>query len=146
LFAAVQKEKDANTARREAQAQFDAVHEAREAAYTTAFDHIQQEFKKVYKRLTASRNVPGGGDANLRVTADLATGQEDLFRGGIDFSVIPPGKRFASVDTLSGGEKTLASLALLLAIHSYNPSPFFVFDEARLLLLLLAALLPNAIA
>lgn len=38
-------------------------------------------------------------------------------------------KRFRDMDQLSGGEKTMAALALLFAIHSYQPSPFFVLDE-----------------
>lgn len=42
---------------------------------------------------------------------------------------MPPSKRFRDMDQLSGGEKTVAALALLFAIHSYQPSPFFVMDE-----------------
>lgn len=42
---------------------------------------------------------------------------------------MPPMKRFRDMDQLSGGEKTMAALALLFAIHSYRPSPFFVLDE-----------------
>ncbi|KAI8590059.1 RecF/RecN/SMC N terminal domain-containing protein [Geranomyces variabilis] len=42
---------------------------------------------------------------------------------------MPPMKRFRDMDLLSGGEKTVAALALLFAIHSYQPAPFFVLDE-----------------
>ena len=42
---------------------------------------------------------------------------------------MPPGKRFAEMEALSGGEKTMAALALLFAIHSFHPAPFFVLDE-----------------
>lgn len=42
---------------------------------------------------------------------------------------MPPMKRFRDMEQLSGGEKTIAALALLFAIHSYHPSPFFVLDE-----------------
>lgn len=42
---------------------------------------------------------------------------------------MPPLKRFRDMEHLSGGEKTMAALALLFAIHSYQPSPFFVLDE-----------------
>lgn len=42
---------------------------------------------------------------------------------------MPPMKRFRDMDQLSGGEKTVAALALLFAIHSYQPAPFFVLDE-----------------
>jgi structural maintenance of chromosome 1 len=44
-------------------------------------------------------------------------------------TAMPPMKRFREMDQLSGGEKTVAALALLFAIHSYHPSPFFVMDE-----------------
>eukprot|EP00976_Prorocentrum_cordatum_P067914 1178923-Prorocentrum_minimum.AAC.6 len=42
---------------------------------------------------------------------------------------MPPTKRFRDMEQLSGGEKTVAALALLFAIHSFRPSPFFVLDE-----------------
>ncbi len=42
---------------------------------------------------------------------------------------MPPLKRFRDMEHLSGGEKTIAALALLFAVHSYQPSPFFVLDE-----------------
>ena len=48
---------------------------------------------------------------------------------GIAYNCIAPGKRFRPMDNLSGGEKTIAALALLFALHSSNPSPFFVLDE-----------------
>lgn len=48
---------------------------------------------------------------------------------GIKYHAMPPMKRFRDMEQLSGGEKTMAALALLFAIHSYRPSPFFVLDE-----------------
>jgi structural maintenance of chromosome 1 len=48
---------------------------------------------------------------------------------GVKFHAMPPMKRFRDMELLSGGEKTMAALALLFAIHSYQPSPFFVLDE-----------------
>lgn len=42
---------------------------------------------------------------------------------------MPPGKTFTEMEQLSGGEKTMAALALLFAIHSFHPAPFFVLDE-----------------
>lgn len=45
------------------------------------------------------------------------------------YNAMPPGKRFRDMDQLSGGEKTVAALALLFAIHGCNPAPFFVLDE-----------------
>ena len=51
------------------------------------------------------------------------------FSGGINYHIIPPGKRYRTMEQLSGGERTIAALALLFSIHSYQPSPFFVLDE-----------------
>ena len=48
---------------------------------------------------------------------------------GINYNCVAPGKRFQPMSNLSGGEKTIAALALLFAIHSYQPAPFFVLDE-----------------
>ena len=50
---------------------------------------------------------------------------------GIDISINPPGKKIKNINTLSGGERTLASIALICAILSYNPSPFVVLDEVE---------------
>ena len=55
--------------------------------------------------------------------------QEEPYNGGGKFGVMPPGKRFLDMDQLSGGEKTIAALALLFAIHTHNPAPFYVMDE-----------------
>lgn len=54
---------------------------------------------------------------------------EEPYLGGLDYNCVAPGKRFQPMSNLSGGEKTIAALALLFAIHSYQPSPFFVLDE-----------------
>ena len=51
------------------------------------------------------------------------------FRQGINYNCVAPGKRYRPMDNLSGGEKTVAALALLFAIQSYHPAPFFVLDE-----------------
>src|SRR4051812_33920933 len=51
------------------------------------------------------------------------------YLSGIKYHAMPPLKRFRDMEHLSGGEKTMAALALLFAIHSYQPSPFFVLDE-----------------
>ena len=51
---------------------------------------------------------------------------EEPFAGGIRYHTIPPGKQFRDMEQLSGGEKTVAALALLFSVHSYQPSPFFI--------------------
>ena len=54
---------------------------------------------------------------------------EEPYNGGIKFTAMPPMKRYRDMEYLSGGEKTVAALALLFAIHSFHPAPFFVMDE-----------------
>ena len=54
---------------------------------------------------------------------------DEPYLSGIKYHAMPPLKRFRDMDHLSGGEKTMAALALLFAVHSYQPSPFFVLDE-----------------
>jgi len=54
---------------------------------------------------------------------------DEPYLNGVRFSATPPMKRFREIEQLSGGEKTIAALALLFAIHTYRPAPFFVLDE-----------------
>lgn len=64
-----------------------------------------------------------GGDAELELEDSL-----DPFEG-IRFSVRPPKKSWKAIANLSGGEKTLSSLALVFALHHYKPTPLYVMDE-----------------
>lgn len=92
--------------------------------FLDAFNHIDQALKTIYTDMTKSSKHPLGGNAYL--TLDDT---EEPFKGGMKFNAMPPMKRFRDMYQLSGGEKTVASLALLFAIHSYHPAPFFVMDE-----------------
>lgn len=65
---------------------------------------------------------------NLNSYLDIEDSDEP-YLDGIKYHAMPPLKRFRDMEHLSGGEKTMAALALLFAIHSYQPSPFFVLDE-----------------
>ena len=65
-----------------------------------------------------------GGDAELEQVDTL-----DPFSEGILFSVRPPRKSWKSISNLSGGEKTLCSLALVFALHHFRPTPLYVMDE-----------------
>lgn len=54
---------------------------------------------------------------------------QEPYNTGISYHAMPPMKRFRDMEQLSGGEKTMAALALLFAIHTFHPAPFFVLDE-----------------
>ena len=65
-----------------------------------------------------------GGNAELELVDSM-----DPFSEGIIFSVMPPKKSWKNISNLSGGEKTLSSLALVFALHHYRPTPLYVMDE-----------------
>ena len=92
--------------------------------FNAALSHISECIDPIYKELTRSNLHPSGGQAYLS-----PENIEEPFSGGIKFSAMPPTKRFRDMEQLSGGEKTVAALALLFAVHSFHPSPFFVLDE-----------------
>ncbi|KAK6458945.1 structural maintenance of chromosome protein 1 [Scheffersomyces xylosifermentans] len=103
---------------------FQEVREKRYNAFMEAFNHISSQIDSTYKELTKFPASPLGGTAYLTLEDD-----EFPYNSGIKYHAMPPMKRFRDMDLLSGGEKTMAALALLFAIHSYQPSPFFVLDE-----------------
>jgi len=108
------------------ESQFEAVRSARKEKFFDCFKKVAGEIGEVYRRLTA--NTAGlhadGGSAYL----DLED-PEEPFNSGIKFTAMPPAKRFRDMHLLSGGEKTLAAMALLFAIHTYQKPPFMVLDE-----------------
>jgi chromosome segregation protein len=66
----------------------------------------------------------GGGHGEMRLSEPDSSGEP-----GIDIAAQPPGKRLQNVLLLSGGEKALTALALLIAVFRYQPSPFCILDE-----------------
>ncbi|KAF2751945.1 putative cohesin complex subunit [Sporormia fimetaria CBS 119925] len=103
---------------------FEEIRSTRQTLFKKAFDHIAENIGAVYKDLTKSPAFPLGGQAYL----DMEDSTEP-YLAGLKYHAMPPLKRFRDMEHLSGGEKTIAALALLFAIHSYQPSPFFVLDE-----------------
>ncbi len=93
-----------------------------EAISRTKFDealmHINENFGKVFVQLFQ------GGQAFLRVSDE-----ENQDESGLDIVVSPPGKKLQNILLLSGGEKALAALALLIGVFQFRPSPFCVLDE-----------------
>jgi chromosome segregation protein len=86
--------------------------------FAEAFEAINANFRVGFQTLF------GGGTGEMRLTD-----QENIAESGIDIVCSPPGKRLQNVLLLSGGEKALAAVALLMAIFKYQPSPFCVMDE-----------------
>lgn len=120
-------EREAEKARDRAQkanSVFQEIITKRETAFRNCFDHVAGKINEIYKQLTMSTTYTMGGTAYLSLEQ-----QGQPYLGGIKYNAMPPTKRFRDMDQLSGGERTVAALALLFAIHDYRPSPFFVLDE-----------------
>lgn len=103
---------------------FQEVRAERHQKFMECYDHVQSALAKTYNDLTKSSKHPLGGNAYFSLENAV-----EPFEGGIKFNAMPPMKRFRDMEQLSGGEKTVAALALLFAIHSFRPAPFFVMDE-----------------
>ncbi|EGW31928.1 uncharacterized protein SPAPADRAFT_50540 [Spathaspora passalidarum NRRL Y-27907] len=86
--------------------------------FMVGFNTISMTLKDMYRMITM------GGNAELELVDSL-----DPFSEGILFSVMPPKKSWKNISNLSGGEKTLSSLALVFALHTYKPTPLYVMDE-----------------
>ncbi|GKT16696.1 hypothetical protein ADUPG1_010970 [Aduncisulcus paluster] len=86
--------------------------------FMCGFVSVCEKLRLLYETLAV------GGSASLELVSS-----SDPFAGGIKFSVMPPRKRWKNISDLSGGEKTLASLALVFALHHFKPTPIYVLDE-----------------
>jgi structural maintenance of chromosome 1 len=115
---------DAKTKARDAVAAFNKIKAERSKVFNKAFVAIDTALKVIYKDLTRSTKHPLGGNAYLSLDDS-----DEPYLGGLKYNAMPPMKRFRDMEQLSGGEKTVAALALLFAIHSFKPAPFFVMDE-----------------
>ena len=105
-------------AREIARRDFESVRKKRLDMFMAGFSVITLRLKEMYQMITL------GGDAELELVDSL-----DPFAEGIVFSVRPPKKSWKNISNLSGGEKTLSSLALVFALHHYKPTPLYVMDE-----------------
>ncbi|RKP27676.1 RecF/RecN/SMC [Syncephalis pseudoplumigaleata] len=113
------QELDEVTGRRDQMKQeYDDLRKRRLDEFMKGFTEISYKVKEMYQMITL------GGNAELELVDSL-----DPFSEGIVFSVMPPRKSWKNISNLSGGEKTLSSLALVFALHHFKPTPLYVMDE-----------------
>ncbi|KNH09500.1 structural maintenance of chromosome 4 [Perkinsela sp. CCAP 1560/4] len=130
-LASVQRWKEKDTLWKESKQTYDAIHEQtvtaeeslasvreqRQSEFHEAFGQIRLRLKSLYQILTQ------GGDADLEYID-----AHDPFQG-INFCVRPSKKSWKQIGQLSGGEKTLASLSFIFALHHFRPTPIYIMDE-----------------
>jgi structural maintenance of chromosome 4 len=109
---------EAVSSRDAAKKRCDELRRLRLEGFMEGFSIITARLKEMYQMITM------GGNAELELVDSL-----DPFSEGILFSVMPPKKSWKNISNLSGGEKTLSSLALVFALHHYKPTPLYVMDE-----------------
>merc|ERR1739838_1052751 len=107
-----------NSQREEARQKLEELRQSRLEEFMDGFSVISMKLKEMYQMITL------GGDAELELVDTL-----DPFSEGINFSVRPPKKSWKQITNPSGGEKTLASLSLVFALHKYRPTPLYFMDE-----------------
>jgi len=108
----------------EATRRFQKIRDERRKRFLSCFNVVSSNIDRVYKELTRNSVSQLGGTAYLALE-----NYEEPYLYGIKYHAMPPAKRFRDMEQLSGGEKTLAALALIFAIQSYRPAPFIVLDE-----------------
>nr|XP_055110095.1 structural maintenance of chromosomes protein 1B isoform X4 [Symphalangus syndactylus] len=100
--------------------EFEQVKKRRYDLFTQCFEHVSISIDQIYKKLCRNNS------AQAFLSPE---NPEEPYLEGISYNCVAPGKRFMPMDNLSGGEKCVAALALLFAVHSFRPAPFFVLDE-----------------
>jgi chromosome segregation protein len=96
------------------------VDERVQAVFTAAYHDTAAQFERVFARLFP------GGEGRL-----VLTDPDDMLNTGIEVEARPPGKKVKRLSLLSGGERSLTAVALLVAIFKARPSPFYVLDEVE---------------
>ncbi|XP_060044743.1 structural maintenance of chromosomes protein 1B [Erinaceus europaeus] len=100
--------------------EFEQVKKRRYDLFSQCFEHVSISIDPIYKKLCRNNS------AQAFLSPE---NPEEPYLEGISYNCVAPGKRFMPMDNLSGGEKCVAALALLFAVHSFRPAPFFVLDE-----------------
>ena len=96
----------------------DEINETSQKLFRETFEQVRKNFAFTYEKIS------GGGESNL-----ILVDSDDPLESGIEIIARPPGTRLKSVTLLSGGQRTMAAVALLFAIYLVKPSPFCVLDE-----------------
>jgi len=117
VFLTSQRE-DLLTARKRLEELIERLDNESEKRFVETFEAVRANFQELFRKLF------GGGKADI-----VLDNPDDVLDSGIDIFVRPPGKETRSVSLLSGGEKTLTTVALLMAIFKSRPSPFCILDE-----------------
>jgi len=86
--------------------------------FSAAFEAIRENFRELFRKLF------GGGKADI-----LLENPDDPLESGIEIMARPPGKELQSITLMSGGEKSMTAIALLMSIFRSRPSPFAILDE-----------------
>jgi chromosome segregation protein len=109
---------DLNAARKSLQDVIDAINADSRKLFLQTLNAVRGFFQELFRKLF------GGGQADI-----ILEDATDVLESGIEITARPPGKELRSLSLLSGGEKTLTAVALLLAIFRNRPSPFCILDE-----------------
>ena len=109
---------DLAAARQSLQQVIDTINADSRTMFTETLNAVRGYFQELFRKLF------GGGQADIVLEDGV-----DVLESGIDITARPPGKELRSLSLLSGGEKTMTAIALLMAIFRNKPSPFCVLDE-----------------
>ena len=101
----------------------DEITKKKEEKFYEVYHEINKNLKQLYAELSE------GGEAELKLD-----NPDNLFDSGLTIKARPRGKKVLLLSALSGGEKSIASLAFIFAIQQYDPSPFYVLDEVDMFL------------
>ena len=105
---------------------FHKVQDTRRTKFQQAFDSINTNVGEIYKQLTQGTRGTIEAYGSAYLTLDNA---EEPYLHGTKYHATPPLKRFMGMEALSGGERTMAAMALLFAFYTVKPAPFIVLDE-----------------
>jgi chromosome segregation protein len=113
------QQKDLADSKRQLEELIGRLNEESQRRFVEAFEQVRAHFQELFRKLF------GGGRADL-----VLTNPEDVLESGVDILARPPGKELQSISLLSGGEKALTAMSLVMAVFRSKPSPFTILDEA----------------